>query len=191
MPTPYEKARNENIKRNREALLALGLDELKAYVPPKATKKAPAAKSRKRKSPPLQDADEDESKAKALKTRAAQEITNTSGVRRSARNAGKEVDYKSEIVRTLPEVISTAAKNAKNSESKSALERRHNPYVDPPASCHTIVNAYCRVGNVMATSPTSRLVIGGQQGTLRLNPHRPRIRHVLYREACSADAVHA
>ena len=143
MPTPYEKSRNENIKRNREMLLALGLDELKTYVPPKTTKKdvVPAAKSRKRKSPPLQDTkDEDKSDPKVSKTRADQDITNTSGVRRSSRNAGKVVYYKSEVVQTLPEVISTAAKIVRNSEGRSTSERRHSPYVDRLARCHAIAN---------------------------------------------------
>lgn len=142
MPTPYEKGRAENIKKNRELLLALGLDELKNYVPPKATKKdmGPVAKSRKRKSPPPQDAkDEDGSEAKVVKTGVAQDIKNTSGVRRSARNAGRMVDYKSEVVTSLPELISTAAKNANNSEGKSSLERRHTPYVES-SRCHRIVN---------------------------------------------------
>lgn len=142
MPTPYEKTRNENIKRNREILLALGLDELKTYVPPKAVKEVvPTAKSRKRKSPPLQDAkDEDESNAKVSKTRAAQDITNTSGMRRSARNAGKVIDYNREVVKTVPEVISTAAKNAQGSEGRSTAERRHSPYVDPFIRRHAIAN---------------------------------------------------
>ena len=124
-------------------ILALGLDELKTYVPPKTTKKEaiPAVKSRKRKSPlPRDMGDEDESDAKVSNTRAAQDITNTSGVRSSARHAGKVVDYKSEIVITLPEVISTATKIAKNSEGKNTLERRHNPYVDPLAHCHQIAD---------------------------------------------------
>ena len=143
MPTPYEKSRDENIKRNRELLMTLGLDELKAYVPPKVTKKniPPAAKSRKRKSPPLEDAtSDDEPNAKALKTRATQDITNTSGVRRSARNSGKVVDYKSEVVKAAPEIISPAARIAANSEGKKTLERLHSPYVNPPVSCHTAIN---------------------------------------------------
>jgi len=113
-------------------LLGLGLDELKQYVPPKTTKKdaPPAAKSRKRKSPPQDVEDENESNAKVLKTRAAEDITDTSGVRRSARNAGKVVDYKSEVVKTFPEAISLAAKVALDSDRKNALERRHNPYVN-------------------------------------------------------------
>jgi len=142
MPTPYEKGRAENIKRNRELLLSLGLDELKAYVPPKAVKKDadPVAKSRKRKSPPLQDTkDEDESEAKVAKTRVAQDIKNTSGVRRSGRNTGKIVDYKSEVVTNLPELISAAARSANSSEGKSNLERRHNPYVELYRR-HRIVN---------------------------------------------------
>ncbi|KAF9779718.1 PUA-like domain-containing protein [Thelephora terrestris] len=94
MPTPYEKSREENIERNRELLTFLGPDELKAYVPPKTTKKD------------------------AVNTRAAQDITNTSGVRRSARNAGKTIDYKSEVVQALPELVSAAAKIAMNSERR-------------------------------------------------------------------------
>ena len=123
-------------------LLALGLDELKTYEPAKTTKEAiPAVKSRKRKSPPPQDKeDEDESDAKVSKTRAAQDVTNTSGVRRSARHAGNVVDYKSESVTTLPEVISTAAKIVKNGEGKSARERRHDPCVDPLIRCHQIAD---------------------------------------------------
>jgi hypothetical protein len=39
MPTPYEKSRDENIKRNKELLLALELAELKTCVPPNAMKK--------------------------------------------------------------------------------------------------------------------------------------------------------
>ena len=140
MPTPYEKSREENIKRNRDILLALGLDELKTYVPPKATRKdvAPAAKSRKRKSPPAED--DVDIGIKAVKTRAAQDITNTSGVRRSARNAGKTVDYNSEVVQSVPEVVSAAAKIAVNSERRAASERRQNPYVNSlPTSCHPAV----------------------------------------------------
>lgn len=138
MPTPYEKARDANIKRNQELLQALGLDELKKYVPPLTAKKepVPTAKSRKRKSPPVKDEeDEDESGAKASKTRVAQDITNTSGVRRSARNSGKVVDYKREVVATLPEVISVAAKSAQSSEGRKNSDRRHSPYVDVFVHC--------------------------------------------------------
>ena len=142
MPTPYEKRRDENIQRNKELLLALELEELKAYVPPKTTKKdlVPAAKSRKRKSPPQDAEGENESNTKVLKTRAAEGITDASGVRRSARNAGKVVDYKSEVVKTFPEAISHAAKVALESDRKNALERRHDPYVDLSAHRHTTAN---------------------------------------------------
>ena len=142
MPTQYEKERLANIKRNRDLLLTLGLDELKNFVPPKTTKQdaAPTAKSRKRKSPPQDAKDEDGLDSKASKTRATQDITDTSGMRRSARNAGKVVDYKSEIVKTLPEVISTAAKSAKNTDGKGISERRHNPYVDLFTRHRTIAN---------------------------------------------------
>jgi E3 ubiquitin-protein ligase UHRF1 len=143
MPTPYERGRADNIKRNREILLSLELDELKKYVPPKDAKKdmGPVAKSRKRKSPPPRDTNgEGESEAKVVKTGAAQDITNTSGVRRSARNTGKMVDYKSEVVKNPPQLISAAAKDANNSEGKSTLERRHNPYVKTLSRRHRIAN---------------------------------------------------
>ena len=142
MPTPYERMRDENIRRNRESLLALELDQLKTFVPQTTTKKgsAPAEKSRKRKLTPQDTKDEDESDVKLSKTRAAQDITNTSGVRRSARNAGRVVDYKSEVVKNSPEVISTAAKIAANSENKNTSERRHSPYVDSFARCHAIAD---------------------------------------------------
>ena len=144
MPTPYEKQRAENIQRNIQILLDLGVDELKTYVPPKTTKKevAPAAKSRKRKSPPQDAEDGNESNTKVLKTRAAEGITDASGVRRSARNAGKVIDYKKEVVRTFPEAVSLAARVALDSDRKNALERRHNPYADLYSPrCDMTVNA--------------------------------------------------
>ena len=170
MPTPYEKQRLDNIQRNREMLLALGLDELKKYVPPKATKKdvAAVAKSRKRKSPPQDAEDESESNGKVLKTRTAQSITDASGVRRSARNTGRVVDYKSEVVKTFPEAISLAAKVALASDRKNTLERRHNPYVDLSAT--VVIRPLTppfNAGSNMATFPTLRSANGGRQGTLR------------------------
>jgi E3 ubiquitin-protein ligase UHRF1 len=144
MPTPYEKERNANIQRNKELLLSLSLDELKVFVPAKSTKNdaPPATKSRKRKSPPPRDADsEGEANAKVSKRRPTEDITNTSGMRRSARNAGKVVDYKREIVKASPEVISPAARNANNGERKNALERLHTPYVYLTAYCDIAVNA--------------------------------------------------
>lgn len=132
MPTVYEKIRQGNIERNKALLLAMELDEVKTYVPLKTNKKdvKPMTKSRKRKSPPPQDLkEEDEPRAKSVKTRPTQDITNTSGVRRSARNAGKTVDYKSEVVKFFPEAISTAARIAMKSEHKAASDRRHNPYL--------------------------------------------------------------
>jgi len=143
MPTPYEKSREANIQRNKGLLLALELDELKTFVPPKTAKKdvTATAKSRKRKSPPQDEEGENEPNAKVLKTRATEGVANASGVRRSARNSGKVVDYKSEVVKTFPEVISLAARVAIESDRKNALERRHNPYVDLSTRCRATVNA--------------------------------------------------
>ena len=193
MPTPYERQRAENLKKNKALLQELGLDELKMYVPPKTAKKdiAPTAKSRKRKSPPPQDEKgENGSNAKALKTRAAEDITNASGMRRSARNAGKVVDYKSETVKTLPEVISHAAKIAENAGGKRSLERLHTPYVDLSVATQPLT-LLCNVGNSTVTFLRLRLVVGGRRGVLHPDPRRSRVDHILHREACSADAIHA
>lgn len=118
-----------NIQRNKALLLTLEIDELKSFVPEKTEKDAPSTtKSRKRKSPPPQDVNEEhELENKFAKTRATKDITNTSGVRRSARNTGKTVDYNSEVVKTFPEAISTAAKIAMKSEKKAASGHRHDP----------------------------------------------------------------
>jgi len=138
----YERLREESIKRNRNALRALGLDGLETRPRPRTRREAvPAAKTRKRKLPPPQDTeDEDEPDAKVLKKYAAQSIASTSGVRRSARSAGKATARESTAYGTLPEVASTSAKIVTNGKGKSTSERRHSPYVNPLVRCHAITN---------------------------------------------------
>jgi len=123
-------------------LLAPGLDKLKTHAPPKTTKEAVPAAIR---------VSADHRPLKPRKKKMGQmprfENARRSGhhehvwhVEECLRNAGGVVNYKSEVVETLPEVISTAAKIAGNSEGKSTSERRHDPYVDPLARRGTIVD---------------------------------------------------
>ena len=43
----------------------------------------------------------------------------------------------------------------------------------------------------MATFLASRLANGGRLGASRSDPQRSRIKRIRYREACSADSIHA
>jgi len=143
MSTAYERLRDENIKTSRATLLALELDKLKTYHIPSRTMRgaAPAAKTRKRKLLPPQDTeDEDGPDAKVSKKHAAQDITSTSGVRRSTGSAGKVTACESAADGTLPGVVSTSVKIVTNGEGKSTLERRHSPYVNPLVRFHAIAN---------------------------------------------------
>jgi len=142
MLATYERLRDENVKRNREVLLALGLGGLGARMLPRTTREAvPAAKTRKRKLPPPQDTeDEDEPDAKVSKKHAAQNIASTSGVQRRARSARKVTACENTVDGTLPEVASTSAKIVTNSEGTSMSEHRHSPYVNPLVLCHAIAN---------------------------------------------------
>jgi len=124
MQSQYEKDRLANIKRNSDLLLTLGLDELKNFTPPKTTRQdvAPAAKSHKRKSPPQDAKDEDGSGSKASRTRATQDIMDTSGLRRSARNAGKVVDYQSKAAHLILRFASDAESDHILSPRSSGLQ---------------------------------------------------------------------
>jgi hypothetical protein len=153
---------------NLEVLLALGFNELKNYVPPKK-EAVLAAKSRKRKSPPLRDTkDGDRSDAKVSRTRAARDITNTSGVRRSARNAGKVIDYKNEPLKPslrLPLLPRRSRSIVKARAPRNVATTRMWAYF--PAVMKSLTAA-CNVGNSVAIFLTSRLAIGGRPGALRV-----------------------
>ena len=143
----------------------------------------PHTKSRKRKSLLPRDTKEDEPDPRLSKTRAAQDITNTSGVWGSGVNAGRVVDYESKVVETLPEVISTTAKIAGNSEDKSTLECRHNRmWIRLPVVAQLLTTA-CNVGSSMAVFLASRLAVGSLPSTSCSKYYESRIGSICYREA--------
>jgi E3 ubiquitin-protein ligase UHRF1 len=104
----YEIDRANNIKKNN-ALLA-SLDIHKDIFPPKEVqrpKKIAAPKKRKAEVNENDDASVG-SPPKIARTDTGDELL--SGARRSARNAGKKVDYRAEQVRSIPTPVSTRNK---------------------------------------------------------------------------------
>ncbi|KAF9526430.1 PUA-like domain-containing protein [Crepidotus variabilis] len=108
MVSEYEKIRLENIAKNKEILASLGLD--KPLFEPKEKRPARKAKqSKKRKAEETnEDLDEDSKPAKKLLrndsgTSSSSSPTSEDGPRRSARHAGKVIDYNKPEPRSLPE----------------------------------------------------------------------------------------
>ena len=97
----YEITRNNNIARNK-ALLA-GFDIPKDTFPAKEVRKPRKAAAPKKRKAEV-DENDDASSFKVPRTDTGDEPS--SGARRSARNAGKRVDYKAEQIRSLPAPIS-------------------------------------------------------------------------------------
>jgi E3 ubiquitin-protein ligase UHRF1 len=101
----YEIERAKNIERNKALLATLEIH--KDLFPPKEVhrpKKSAAPKKRKA------EVDENDgasagSTPKVARTDSGDEPS--SGARRSARNAGKKVDYRAEQIRSLPNPISS------------------------------------------------------------------------------------
>jgi E3 ubiquitin-protein ligase UHRF1 len=108
----YEKDRLANIERNKALLASLELDIPQNLFPQKEVRrpKKPAAPKKRRAEPDENDEAPKESPAKVARTDASDDA---SGVRRSARNAGKTVDYKSEKTGGLPLPLSVRNRNKK------------------------------------------------------------------------------
>ncbi|KIM85290.1 hypothetical protein PILCRDRAFT_817291 [Piloderma croceum F 1598] len=102
----YEIEREENIKRNSALLDALGIQKVHPKEVPKP-KKAVPPKKRKAEVDENNDASAGSPPKIARTTSSDQPL---SGARRSARNAGKKVDYKAEQIRVIPVPISTRNK---------------------------------------------------------------------------------
>lgn len=102
----YEIEREENIKRNNALLDALGISKVHPKEGPKPKKAAPP---KKRKAQVDENNDVSAgSPPKIARTTSSDE--SLSGARRSARNAGKKVNYKAEQIRDIPVPISTRNK---------------------------------------------------------------------------------
>ncbi|KAK0208329.1 PUA-like domain-containing protein [Desarmillaria ectypa] len=128
MVSAYEAQRNANIERNRELLKSLGLDT--PIFEPKETKRKPKTAPKKRKVSPLANDDE-----KPIKAARFEDVSpSETGVRRSARNRGKAVDYKSEKTRESPMPIAFRAGTRTSGNegplgSGEGARRKHDPKV--------------------------------------------------------------
>ncbi|TRM66362.1 PUA-like domain-containing protein [Schizophyllum amplum] len=111
MPSAYEKQKAANIERNRQLLASLELDSATTDLfknkpqKPKPTPKPKPKKAapKKRKEPPAGGDEGPDTKAQCVEAPADPEA---GGVRRSARNAGKSVDYKAEQNKSIKTIIS-------------------------------------------------------------------------------------
>lgn len=151
MISDYEKTRNINIQRVRHAfkirwlntrtdhslpqnkaiLESLGLD--KPLFEPKEQKRKPSTTSKKRKSIATNDEAEEPSQPAAKNQRVEIATNPDSTVRRSSRNTGKQVDYRSEIRsdQVLPLAFSSGVKTSENEGPLGRDDgyRKHDPFV--------------------------------------------------------------
>ncbi|KAK0233207.1 PUA-like domain-containing protein [Armillaria fumosa] len=132
MVSQYEADRNANIERNRELLKSLGLDT-PMFEPTEKKRKKPQTVSKKRKASPL--AKDDKQPNKVAKVDGETDVpASEAGVRRSARNRGKAVDYKSEKTGESPMPIAFRA-GIRTSGNEGPLgsgdgaRRKHDPKV--------------------------------------------------------------
>ncbi|KAK0506114.1 PUA-like domain-containing protein [Armillaria luteobubalina] len=132
MVSQYEADRNANIERNRELLKSLGLDT-PMFEPTEKKRNKPKTVSKKRKAPPL--ANDDKESNKVAKVEGETDVpASEAGVRRSARNRGKAVDYKSEKTGESPMPIAFRA-GIRTSGNEGPLgsgdgaRRKHDPKV--------------------------------------------------------------
>ncbi|KAJ3511296.1 hypothetical protein NLJ89_g4188 [Agrocybe chaxingu] len=131
MVSQYEIDKAKNIKKNRELLMALGLD--KPLFEPKEKPVKRDKPSRKRKEPePSPEDNESEvvTKSQRVEPEAEPRLTPESGRRRSSRNVGKVVDKK-EILKgsPVPVAYSSGVKTSKNTGplGGSSGTRKHDP----------------------------------------------------------------
>ncbi|KAH8828058.1 PUA-like domain-containing protein [Flagelloscypha sp. PMI_526] len=127
----YELEREANIARNMEFLKSLGLD--KPMFEPREVKPKPARKPAKRKEAPTESSPEStEEPSRSKVARLEGDESASAGTRRSARNAGKKVDYSKEVVVESPMPISFTS-GVKTTDhqgplgSEEGTKRRHNP----------------------------------------------------------------
>ncbi|CAA7266465.1 unnamed protein product [Cyclocybe aegerita] len=132
MVSQYEIDKENNIKKNRELLMALGLDKPLFEPKEKPVKRGKTSKKRKEPEPSPED-NESEVVTKSQRVEAEAEPNSTpeSGRRRSSRNVGKAVEYKKEILEGSPVPIAYSS-GVKTSENlgrlgRSSGTRKHDP----------------------------------------------------------------
>lgn len=130
----YEDQRAENIRRNRELLVSLGLASPPSFMQPKPKAKRKPAQSKKRQAPSESaNADENDEERPKKAAKAVGDGDATEGVRRSSRNKGKTLNYNEDgqssaaAARALPRVISASAQRAMDSAPRDAMKRTHDP----------------------------------------------------------------
>jgi E3 ubiquitin-protein ligase UHRF1 len=136
----YEIDREQNIERNKAILAGLDLPK----IPPKETcqPKKPAARKKRK----VEDDENNDVSAGSPPKFARTTISDepSSGARRSARNAGKKVDYKAERIRSVPVPISTRNKPG-NSGPLGSGASGHKMYACIFHRRRHISNKDCRV----------------------------------------------
>ncbi|KAF8626539.1 hypothetical protein AX15_004842 [Amanita polypyramis BW_CC] len=122
----YERQRQLNIQKNTELLKSLGLDKPIFEWKEKPTKAKSPTKKRK-----VENEENEEPKrvSKAQRISAADPDAGATDVRRSARNAGKRVDYNSEIQRGLPVplVRKTPKSGNEGPSGRDGGQRKYDP----------------------------------------------------------------
>lgn len=146
------------------------------FEPPEKKRKKPKTVPKKRKTSPL--ATDDEQPTKVARVDDKTEVSpSETGVRRSARNRGKAVDYKSEKTGESPVPIAFRA-GIRTSGNEGPLgsgegaRRKHDPYVTLLAPCF------------LAHGHLNRKVYGSIPG-IEVGTWWET------RQACSIDAIHA
>jgi E3 ubiquitin-protein ligase UHRF1 len=126
----YEAVREANIKRNKELLEALKLDlDVAELAPPKPAAKPKQTSAKKRKERPPAETPENDT------VKHARTEENRDGPRRSARNSGKTIDYKSENIQASRHLqaasVQAGLRSLEISEKMGREDgmRIHNPYV--------------------------------------------------------------
>ncbi|KAF7966629.1 hypothetical protein HWV62_37539 [Athelia sp. TMB] len=95
----YERDRDANIARNKALLASLNIEQIPFDEPKEVRRPKKSAASKKRKAEPVIEETTDENAPKIARTDSENDGP-ASRTRRSARNAGKTVDYKSEHLRS-------------------------------------------------------------------------------------------
>jgi len=131
MPNKFETERQENIARNKKLLEDLMLrDAAKdARGPQPMQAKTPGRKSASSKPKKRMQRTDDDTEG-PLPTKRARPETPQSGLRRSVRNAGKEIpDYQGESNAWLPRLVTTKVGMDHDSDPRRPSGKRiHDPY---------------------------------------------------------------
>ncbi|KAI5124658.1 hypothetical protein M0805_004266 [Coniferiporia weirii] len=129
--TPYEIERERKIAANRLLLVELGLEYGAAAYLPTKSKPPPVPKkvSKKRKQESLSEHENQDSESRSRKAARTTDVEAAGTLRRSARNAGKKLDYgdieQDRSARLYR--VSTSAQDTMGSEPRDANKRIHDP----------------------------------------------------------------